>query len=503
MTLHATAGLMILKNIKFIFENYSINDMLKSGVKNILILLIVTVTFSCNKIDTVSNLITDTYGLVDAKKYQEAQRKLLQAEDLLSVESPLKQREEIARLAGVIYCEQNVKDKALESTIQALKYARELNDTALMMTNLHNIAVCGANRDVAMSSLKEAALLAEQSGNDKIMASALQKLAYYYIESKDFDKARSCLDKSEQLSKNNRTQQYEDFFTRCTLYMAEGNPEKALLGYMKMNTDSLNIQGKAMRAKAIFNILYFRKDYRTAIEYLDSLHQYTDSIARMDGRRKVEEIEKSHQESTERNRKHTEFLLWSALSALIIISIVLIVTLKHLRLKRQQMELIDRISVLNSKIACLMPTSSEDMNEENPEELINDGKEDMKSLLSLVEQKFSLSYEIFIKLPQYSILKKLNLIRDFSSENRNEIKTVYDEIIGRFSDCCSDLRKTFPAMTNEDCIFCTMNFIGCSKEVISVAMGASEEALRRRKSRIKQKLPERNPGAPFALESEI
>ena len=101
-----------------------------------------------------------------------------------------------------------------------------------------------------------------------------------------------------------------------------------------------------------------------------------------------------------------------------------------------------------------------------------------------------LSFEVFKTLSQYETLRKLNLIRDISPEYKVEIKTVFDAIVGRFSGCCSDMRQAFPGMTNDDCVFCSLNLIGCSKEVISSAMGSSEEALRRRKSRIKQKLPE-------------
>ena len=75
---------------------------------------------------------------------------------------------------------------------------------------------------------------------------------------------------------------------------------------------------------------------------------------------------------------------------------------------------------------------------------------------------------------------------DFLMQEKGLSKKQLADALGKRSD----IRQAFPGLTNDDCVFCTMNFMGCSKEFISHAMGSSEEALRRRKSRIKQKLPE-------------
>ncbi len=65
---------------------------------------------------------------------------------------------------------------------------------------------------------------------------------------------------------------------------------------------------------------------------------------------------------------------------------------------------------------------------------------------------------------------------------------VATDIIGRLSDACSSLRQTVSSMSNDDCLICSLACCGCSKEVVSAILGSSEEAVRRRKSRVKQKL---------------
>lgn len=175
-------------------------------------------------------------------------------------------------------------------------------------------------------------------------------------------------------------------------------------------------------------------------------------------------------------------LLYSSLAAVTALAIMLFFVLKNLRLKRRQVLLSDQIAELNVKLSALQPKEENDGH--------NADSKETDDIMQLIMEKFRLSMEIFKTQPQYDLLKKLNLIRDFDSANKQEVKEVTAEIIGRFSDACSSLRQTVPAMTNDDILLCSMSFCGCSKEVISAMMRSSEEAVRRRKSRIKQKLPE-------------
>ena len=255
-------------------------------------------------------------------------------------------------------------------------------------------------------------------------------------------------------------------------------------GYESINPDSLNVYGRLQRTSAIYDILVQQGDYKSALAYKDSIFIYTDSIRELDGSKRVEEIEKSYHASIAEKNHRFQLLLWSAALAVTVILVILFFVLKTLRLKKHQIKLNDKIYALNARIAELMPKSDENNEQIEPTE------KDIVSISRLIEQKYELSLEVFKSQPQYESLRKLNLIREMSSENKAEIKSLYDSIVGRFSGCCSDTRQAFSGLTNDDCIFCTMNFVGCSKEVISAAMGSSEEALRRRKSRIKQKLPE-------------
>lgn len=455
---------------------------------NILIIIsaiILLVTSSCSSHeDDINKSIDEIYELINAGDYEGAQLKTLQTSNfglsrkLLAYDTTPEHHEAFARALGIIYYQQSIKDKAKEYNQAALKYATEMGDTALMITNLYNLGLCSGKADESLAVFSQAAQLARQSGKTRMEASALEKLAQVYISIEDFAAARRVLDASDALFNNSETE-----VTRCRLLLAEGDYDAAMQGYKAL--DSLNVYGQLMRASAICDILTQKEDYRNAIIYKDSVYLFTDSIKQLDGRKQVEETEKTYLAGLAAKNLRFKILMWSSAVAIAVVILILFFVSKNLRLKKRQTELADRISALNAQIAQLRPKDCE-----LPECEATTVSGDLTAVTPLIKQKFELSGEMFRSLPAYTLLKKLNLLRDMSADNRSETKTVYDVIVGRFSDCCSDIRQAFPAMTNDDCIFCAMNYIGCSKEVVSVSMGSSEEALRRRKSRIKQKLPE-------------
>ena len=147
---------------------------------------------------------------------------------------------------------------------------------------------------------------------------------------------------------------------------------------------------------------------------------------------------------------------------------------------KKQMELNEQITKLNLKIARL----TESHNENNtPADEIN------ADIQSEVIEKLRLNKELFVSQPIYNRLKQLNLKRDSDSVDRTAAKEVLDGVIGQFADVCSNLRQLYVGMTYDDVLYCAAIYVGFSKELASVAFGSSEDALRRRKSRIKQKLP--------------
>lgn len=450
----------------------------------VVVLLCCIIIVSCNKGLSVCELTKEAQGLVENGDYKSAQVKLLEAENLLTDDTRIEDKERLARIKGVVLFSQNMKAEAMEPANRALGYAREMNDTALMEINLINLAMCGDKVDNIVPYLEEAVNLATLQGDKKLAADALDKLAAVFIQTENFSGAQKCLDDAVSFSENNEIARSSINLRQYDLWFHEGKSEEALHGYRSINIDSLNTYGKLMRASAICEILQRKENYREALAYKDTIAMCSDSIRQMDGRKQVEDIEKEYHAAIEHKNQQFHLLLWLSVGAVAVVLTILFMVLKTLSLKKRQVELNDKISSLNTQISNLLHQNNESETENKTEEL------NLGSVDNLLKQKLNLTLELFRSLPQYAQLKKLNLLHDYTTENKVEIKEAFDTIVGRFSDCCSDLRQAVTGMTNDDCIYCIMNLLGCSKEVVSLSMGSSEEALRRRKSRIKQKLPE-------------
>lgn len=435
---------------------------------------------SCSQDTDIRLHLDAAQSMLFNKEYDATQSELLKAESMITENTSVSDKEYLERLKGMNYLELRVMDKAKVSLKKALDYSKQMEDTSRIIQNSFNLGLCNNTINEAIEIYEYVVELAEDR-EQALLPDALEKLAQGYIFNNDFEKAQRSLDRAYKLTGNNSGMSLQIAFTQCNLWLAEGKLETALAGFRSIPADSCSMVGKLSRSEHIYNILYKLGDYRDALAYKDSIWQFTDSIKNINGANRIQRLEEGYQRNVENERTRFNIILYSSLGASAIIAIVLFFVLKNLRLKRRQVLLSNQIAELNVKLSSLQPKEEYDVESAN--------NKDTDDILQLIMEKFRLSMEIFKTQPQYDLIKKLNLIRDFDSANKQEVKEVSAEIIGRFSDACASLRQTVPAMTNDDILLCSMSYCGCSKEVISAMMGSSEEAIRRRKSRIKQKLP--------------
>ncbi len=161
---------------------------------------------SCSHNQSVSDIISEGFDLANEGKYDEAQLKGLQADELLKKDPKLTDLESLARLYGRIYYNQNIYDKAKGHLGEALKYAEEINDTSLIEINLFNLGLCATTGNDAITNFERAADISQKSGNKSLQSSALEKLAQVYISSNKYKEAQQSLDKASALCEDNSPQ---------------------------------------------------------------------------------------------------------------------------------------------------------------------------------------------------------------------------------------------------------------------------------------------------------
>lgn len=426
------------------------------------------------------------YELEASGNYKEAVERGLQSDASLPADATAEQRGSVARAIGLLYYKMNVPDKAYAFFSKALRFAEEAGDTAHICSDSYNLALMTTDTDEALRLLSRAETMASAVDDNAVRVASLVMLSSIYCGRNQFDKAQEYVDKAKSLSDTDEAWREETDIKQLDILLGRGKYPEAREGWESQH--NLNVNGQLQRARTLSFIAREEGDYDRAFLYRDSAEFWVDSIHNLDGRKDAEAVEAKFSADMARKSERFARTLWIGAGVFAALVVILIIALRNLRLRRHQVELTSRIAALSARLA---EARSKDERNAITESVDTDSQaRDKEKSLRLLEQKFELSRELFRTLPESVQLKKLSLLHDFTPASRGEIKGVFDCMAGRFADCCTDLRTLYPALTADDCLYCALVYAGCRKEFASVCMSASEEALRRRKSRIKQKLPE-------------
>ena len=222
-----------------------------------------------------------------------------------------------------------------------------------------------------------------------------------------------------------------------------------------------------------------RKQFFKAVSYRDSIDKIKNEIDSIEYDKKLLKIESDFLSRLDKERAYRKNTILIALCVIILLVYSLFWRIKRAHMMKRQLELNEQISRLNLRIVQLTET-----HDEMSPSSMREGNVNVEII-----QKLRLNRELFMSSPIYGQLQQLNLRRDADSIDKALAKEVLDAVIGQFADVCSNLRQLYTELTYDDALYCSAIYVGFTKELASVAIGSSEDALRRRKSRIKQKLP--------------
>lgn len=110
--------------------------------------------------------------------------------------------------------------------------------------------------------------------------------------------------------------------------------------------------------------------------------------------------------------------------------------------------------------------------------------------------KLRLKHTAFQESSYFGLLSRIKL-RYASSTNPESFRvtaeerhTLMDYVLSSFALECQQLQELYPTLTGTDSVYCILSLLDFGREVGSTCMEVSEEAFRRRKSRIKPKVSE-------------
>ena len=429
--------------------------------------------------------------LISEDKKDEALTQLFDLENNLNVNTPDTLKYKVLSRIGSIYYSDFKKDKADDYFKKALAVARECGKE-YESTALWNRCLTISDNDSILIYLRECQDISHVSGLRYTEVMAGINLASAYIQIGNMDEAHEILDNMDRAVGSDSVLKIELANVKMNYLIGSNSFDKAKELLEEQNVIDLNLYGRLSRYRNLYAIEIGEGRYESALEYRDSIDEIKNRIDSISLDEKLSKTEQEFTSKLDKEKRNREITVIIGLCVIIILLVFLFAGVKRRLMMRKQIELNEQILKLNLRIAQLTESHNEG---DTPANEVN------ADVQPEIIEKLRLNKELFMRKPIYSRLKQLNLKRDSDAIDKTAVKEILEGVIGQFADVCSNLRQLYPGMTSDDVLYCSIIYVGFSKEVASVAFGSSEDALRRRKSRIKQKLPQAVFDAIFETKS--
>ncbi|MDE5881855.1 MAG: hypothetical protein K2H60_09010 [Muribaculaceae bacterium] len=446
----------------------------------VMLLGVITMSGVCgcreSRSERIERYMNRAYELRETGEDEKAFELLLDAQALVDESVSPKQKVNLYTALMVPYYDSYAYrfGAAKEYAKKAVEVARDADSLQWLPGLLWNLILNTTDTDSVIFYLRECRDLSDLYG-DRYMAlrSRIFIAKAIYLKG-DFTGAETIFDSIAKMEPElQNDHKVELAMERAWMYRHNGENEKALEILGSVSPDSLSLDGKRTRYEELYEISRTSGRFEKALVYRDSLSICQDSINSIISSEKLSDVENNYFKRLMREEAKQRLLWWVGGTAVLILIIVIVFLNKNRAMKSRQVKLIERISELNVRLA----------------ELENSGNPQPSNTLSPLIEKLCLTKEFYFTLPQSGLVSQLNMMPNPDDIPKEKIKTFTESIIGSFSEVFANLRQAIPSLTQDDALLCLLNYIGVSKDVSSAVMRSSEDALRKRKSRIKQKLP--------------
>ena len=349
---------------------------------------------------------------------------------------------------GFTYWKHELFDEALPLHTDAVKLAREVNDSVVLMTALRNsgrVTASLGDIDAAEQHYKEALAIAKAL-NDKFMESdiLLELSRDVYIPKGAYNHSVKCVTQALEGGA-------DADICHLTLGLAHyylAHDSLAML-HLEEATKS-NQAGTRMSAYQTLSFIYqIAKDYQKSLECQELFYNNLMQADQEHRSEQVQRIKGEYELQIQKNSLQAEQKLRSLYLYLILGGLVVTLAVMLLLLRQK---------TLNAKLKA----------------------EEMKNQLEL-ELKKNKVYVTALALTEQITATTLDF--DLSENEWDDFVTLIDKV---YNDFTHRLMDKYPTLTKSDLQICCLTKQGFSNQVISILMNLQTNSYARRKSRIKQ-----------------
>lgn len=267
--------------------------------------------------------------------------------------------------------------------------------------------------------------------------------------------------------------------------------------FFNKDMNELDIYGKVACYDGMYQIAKKKGEWKTAVENMDAYRVLYDSIQIMsDNEELIKLMDKYQLEEHKRKlSEHNKILLASLIIAFLSLMVMCVFYFMWNDRKRKKHYIALQHELTQKRVDAML-LKEEEVSESNKEHID-------KKRSELTEEQIQLCISVLKTTDCYDQLealekathKQLLTMRGLRKEMRSAISSA-------FVDVMVNLKERYPTLTGDDVFYCVLSLLCCSKFVVMELMDATSDALKTRKSRIKNKIDAQIFERVFGLDNQ-
>lgn len=485
------------------------NKIVFLGVASLILLML----FSCgNKMQEAETLYKD--GIRAAKtpdSLNEAAEMLLHSLSLQDENEPtvllVKTYESISR----IYWNQDYPTKSLLYAKKALKTMEHIDNDSLRINVYNRIASSyylselKDKNDSATAYFNKMLELAIATKDTRNIINAYNNLGAVLIMQGKIDEALEMFNRSHRVP-NQIPRDKAIYYYNCSRCYENKNMWDSCIVAIRHSLayyDSTKYHARANLYRRLYNAEKHLRHLDQACLYADSAMEYSDRNLEEQQREDIRSVTERYQHGKYTNDLRLQRTHWLIVVLAVIVVFGLLFLGMMFRNKHRMVGLQRRMEALNllvvreearkqasANIQHSVSASEDGEDAQQPTEENEWTEEKEENLSALYLEQFKVSKEIFQARPAYSKIRQLRYHTDKNYLPDEERLPLIDSVLEVFIDQLQKLVATYPELTEDECIYALLIFVGCNNATASIITKTSEATLRKRRSRFKQKTSE-------------
>ena len=446
----------------------------------------------------------------------EAGKMLLQSLSLQNEDKPtellVKTYEHISR----VYWDQDYPDKALDYAKKSLKAMENIDNDSLRisvynrMASSYYLSDVKNRHDSATFYYNKTLGLAIATNDTRHTINAYNNLGAVLISQGKPDEALEMFERSHSVAKQKRKDNATYYYNRSRCFENKNLWDSCVVAIRKSLAyqDSTDFEARGKLYRRLYKAEKHLNHLDHACLYADSAMDFTDKSLKERQRDELKSVTERYQHEKYESDLRLQRTHWLVVVLVVIVVFGILFLGQTIRNKHKMIGLQRRMENLNLKVvreeqvrAASTKTSelsAEQTGKSLPspstqegQEIENQWTEEKEENLSMLYlEQFKVSREIFQARPAYSKIRQLKYHTDKNYLPDEERLPLIDSILEVFIDQLQKLVATYPELTEDECIYALLIFIGCNNATASIITKTSEATLRKRRSRFKQKTSE-------------